>query len=104
MRVVFFAGSMKPEHDGVTRVLYRLSEHLKEKQIEHIFFSAITPPENEQITPMYTVPSIQFPLYKDYRVSLPGQKQIEDQLTTFRPDILHINSPCSLGYAAIRYG
>jgi len=104
MRIVYFAGSMKPGHDGVTRVLFRTSEYLKERQIEHIFFSAITPPENEQITPMYSVPSVQFPLNKDYRFPLPGQKQIEEQLADFRPDILHINSPCSLGYAAIIYG
>lgn len=104
MRIAYFAGSMKQGHDGVTRVLYRLSEHLKEKQIDHLFFSAITPPVYEQTVPMYNVPSVQFPLYTDYRLPLPGQKQIEEHLSEFQPDILHINSPCSLGFAAIRYG
>jgi phosphatidylinositol alpha 1,6-mannosyltransferase len=104
MRIAYFAGSMKPGHDGVTRVLYRLSEHLKEKQIEHLFFSAITPLQHEQTVPMYNVPSVEFPLYNDYRLPLPGQKHIEEHLADFRPDLLHINSPCSLGLAAIRYG
>src|ERR1041385_3893887 len=103
MRVAYFAGSMKKGHDGVTRVLYRLSDYLREKQIEHVFFSAITPPEDEQTVPIYNVPSVQFPLYNDYRFPLPGQKQIEEHLAEFQPDILHINSPCSLGYAAIKY-
>jgi phosphatidylinositol alpha 1,6-mannosyltransferase len=104
MRIAYFAGSMKPGHDGVTRVLYRLSEHLQEKQIEHVFFSAITPSSEEQHVPMYKIPSVQFPLNNEYRVALPGQKQIEEVLQQFRPDILHFNSPCSLGYAAIKYG
>jgi glycosyltransferase involved in cell wall biosynthesis len=104
MRIAYFAGTMKPGHDGVTRVLYRTSEYLSEREIEHVFFSPLTPPENEQITPMFTVPSIEFPLYKEYRFPLPGQKQIEEHLAEFHPDILHINSPCSLGYAAIIYG
>ena len=104
MRIAYFAGSMKQGHDGVTRVLYRLSDYLKQKQIEHLFFSAITPPEDERSVPMHTVPSVQFPLYHEYRLALPGQKQIERELEEFQPDILHINSPCSLGLAAIRYG
>ncbi len=104
MKIAYFAGSMKPDHDGVTRVLYRLSSYLKEQQTEHIFFSAITPPESQQDVPMYNIPSVQFPLHNDYRLCLPGQKLIEERLAQFRPDILHINSPCSLGFAAIKYG
>ncbi|MEI8135573.1 MAG: glycosyltransferase family 1 protein [bacterium] len=104
MRIAYFAGSMKPGMDGVTRVLYRLSEYLQHKQVSHVFFSAITPPENERTVPMYDVPSVQFPLYNDYRFPLPGTNQIEEHLADYRPDILHINSPCSLGLAAIKYG
>lgn len=104
MRIAYFAGSMKPGHDGVTRVLYRMSDYLQEKQINHIFFSAITPPLEEQSVPMHRIPSVQFPLNNEYRVAVPGQRQIEEQLEAFRPDILHFNSPCSLGYAAIKYG
>src|SRR2546425_10813905 len=104
MKIAFFAGSMKPGHDGVTRVLYQLSSYLKEKHVDHIFFSAIVPPLEEQAVPMYEVPSVQFPLYKEYRFYMPGSSNIEKQLDVFQPDILHINSPCSLGYAAIHYG
>jgi len=53
---------------------------------------------------MYNVPSVEFPLNNDYRLPLPGMKHIEEHLADFRPDLLHINSPCSLGLAAIRYG
>jgi len=104
MRVAFFAGTMRRGQDGVTRVLYRLSDYLKEKKIEHVFFSAIVPPESEQTVPIYGVPSVSTVLYSDYRIALPGQKIIEEQLTEFKPDILHFNSPCALGYNALKYG
>jgi glycosyltransferase involved in cell wall biosynthesis len=95
---------MKKEHDGVTRVLYRTIAALKETGIESVFFSPIIPPREEQPVPMFEVPSVMVPLYKDYRFAFPGQKHFEAKLTAFDPDLIHINSPCSLGYAALRYG
>jgi len=104
IKVAYFAGTMRPGHDGVTRVLYRLIKGLKERQIKNVFYSPIIPSEQEQPTLMYEVPSFVFPLYKDYRVSMAGQKFFEKSLMNFNPDILHINSPCPLGYAAIKFG
>jgi len=103
-RVAFFAGTMKKEHDGVTRVLYRTIDALKEIGIESIFFSPLVPPREEQPVPMFEVPSVMIPLYKDYRFAFPGQKHFEAKLTAFDPDLIHIHSPCPLGYAALRYG
>jgi len=104
LRVAYFAGSMKPGHDGVTRVLYKLIEGLNHSGIESVFYSAILPPESEQPVKMRQVPSITFPLYKEYRFAVPGYKHFEKSLKEFRPDILHINSPCSLGFAAVKFG
>lgn len=101
-RIAYFAGTMRPGHDGVTRVLYQLIKHLKRKEIDNVFFSPIVSPVQE-LTAMHRVPSVAFPLYKDYRLAVPGQRYFEERLREFRPDLLHINSPCSLGYAAVRY-
>ena len=103
-RVAHFAGTMRPEHDGVTRVLYRLIDAFPERDIESIFFSPIIPEPAAQPVPMYEVPSVTFPLYKDYRFALPGQRHFEEKLAQFGPDLLHIHSPCPLGHAAVRYG
>jgi glycosyltransferase involved in cell wall biosynthesis len=103
-RVAYFAGTMRPEHDGVTRVLYRLIHALPGHGVESIFFSPIVPDPASQPVPMYEVPSVAFPLYKDYRVAIPGQKHFEERLARFNPDLIHINSPCPLGHAAVRYG
>ncbi len=103
-RVAHFAGSMRHGHDGVTRVLYRLIDAFPERNVESIFFSPIIPEPAAQPVPMYEVPSVTFPLYKDYRFALPGQKHFEEKLAQFNPDLLHIHSPCPLGHAAVRYG
>ena len=104
LRVAFFAGTMKPGHDGVTRVLYRLIDALKSQGIESVFFSPIIPERSRRPVPMHKVPSVTFPFYKDYRLSVPGYKHFERELREFKPDLLHINSPCPLGHAAVHYG
>ncbi|MDP4115669.1 MAG: glycosyltransferase family 1 protein [Bacteroidota bacterium] len=104
IKIAYFAGAMKKGLDGVTRVLYRLTDYLNENEIDSIFFSAIIPPKEEQPVPMYEVPSIAFPLYKDYKLALPGYAFFEKNMKEFKPDIIHINSPCSLGSAAVKYG
>jgi phosphatidylinositol alpha 1,6-mannosyltransferase len=102
-KIAYFTGTMKPGQDGVTRVLYRLVDALVENGIDSIFFSAIVPPEEEQKVKMFKVPSVTFPLYKDYQFALPGHKHFDKELKEFKPDIIHINSPCSLGHAAVKY-
>ncbi len=104
VRVAYFAGSMKPGQDGVTRVLYRLVDALESRGVPNIFFSPVMPPEGERRTQMVEVPSVQFPLHREYRLAVPGHKRFERDLKEFSPDLLHINSPCSLGHAAVRYG
>jgi len=69
-----------------------------------MFFSPIVPSAEQQPVPMRRVPSLQFPLYRDYRLALPGYRHFEEDLKAFNPDIIHINSPCSLGHAAARFG
>jgi glycosyltransferase involved in cell wall biosynthesis len=104
MRVAYFAGTMRPGHDGVTRVLYRLIEDLREREIENMFISPIVPPPGERPTTMLQVPAVSFPLYPDYRCAIPGYRHFERQVLAFRPHLLHINSPCPLGSAAVRFG
>jgi glycosyltransferase involved in cell wall biosynthesis len=104
LRIAYFAGTMKPEQDGVTRVLYRTIDALRLRGIESMFFSPIVPSLEQQRVPMVQVPSLVIPLYKDYRIAVPGKRHFERRLAEFAPDVIHINSPCPLGHAAVRYG
>jgi phosphatidylinositol alpha 1,6-mannosyltransferase len=105
MKIAYFNGTMKKEHDGVTRVLYRLIDELnKSDKIDPLFISAIVPPVNDRPVEMFHVPSFVFPCYSAYRVALPTRIFFEEKLRKFNPDLIHINSPCTLGAAAVKYG
>jgi phosphatidylinositol alpha 1,6-mannosyltransferase len=103
LRVAQFAGSMCRGQDGVTRVLYKLIDAMAEEGVESVFFSPILPPPSERPVAMHRVPSVPVPLNPEYRFSLPGYGYFEQELRRFRPDILHIHTPCSLGMAAVQY-
>lgn len=100
-RIAFFAASMKEGQDGVTRVLYKVSEKLRERGVEHIFFSAMLPPRESRTVPMYKVPSFPVPFYPEYRYPFAADFTVNWVLSRFHPHILSVNSPCSLGWAAI---
>ncbi len=104
LRVAYFAGTMKPGQDGVTRVLFKLLDWLNYNDIENMFVTTIVPNNDEQTTKYLRVPSVQFPLYKEYKFALPGYKNFQEEILKFNPDIIHINSPCSLGFAAVKFG
>jgi phosphatidylinositol alpha 1,6-mannosyltransferase len=104
VRIAFFAGTMRPDHDGVTRVLYRYCRGLEQRGHEVACFSPITPRAEEAPAPTYPVPSFAFPFYTDYRVSLPSYRPFLRPLRRFRPDVLHIHTPCPLGFAAVTCG
>jgi len=102
LKVAYFAGTMKPGQDGVTRVLYRLIDAVVNENIDSVFFSPIIPKEEQKVR-MFQVPSVTFPLNREYKFAVPGTRYFENELKSFNPDIIHINSPCSLGYAAVKY-
>jgi phosphatidylinositol alpha 1,6-mannosyltransferase len=104
LKVAYFSGTMRRGQDGVTRVLYRTIDALRERGIKSIFFSPVIPGPEDTPAEMRSVPSIAFPWYPDYRIALPGYKAFEAELQEFAPDILHIHSPCPLGCAAIHWG
>lgn len=103
MKIAIFAGTLKESQDGVTRVVYKQVEFLKNQGVE---FLGITPQteENSLIDIQEKVSYLPFPLYTAYRLSLPNRKRIKSVIEQFKPDLIYINSPCTLGYAAIKIG
>ncbi|MCX7880335.1 MAG: glycosyltransferase family 1 protein [Ignavibacteria bacterium] len=101
MKIVITAGSLKENEDGVTRVLYRQVEYLRQHNVD---FLAISPKTdaNAKINNQFSVSYIPFPLYTNYKVSLPKKEKIKRIIASYEPDIVYINSPCSLGYVSIK--
>lgn len=104
MRIAYLCATLQLGQDGVTRVVYKMIEGALARRHEVMAVSALVPEPLRQIVPMVKVPSLALPLQKAYRIPLPGYRAFARALNKFRPDILHINSPCPLACAAVRYG
>lgn len=102
MRIVHFAGTLRENQDGVTRVLYRMREEAKNSSNKYSFITAALPHEAQP--DMVGVKSIPFILNTDYPLAVCTPRTVSKLLANENPDLVHIHSPCTLGNAAIRYG
>ncbi len=103
MRIAYFNANLRRGQDGVSRVVYKMMEGALERGHEVMAVTSTLPDEADRIVPMVRVPSVALPLQKVYRIALPCYHTFLRQLEEFRPDIIHLNSPCPLGFAASVY-
>jgi len=104
MRVAYFNANLRVGQDGVTRVMYKMFEGAIARGVQAIGITSTLPEPGHHVIPMHRVPSVVLPLQKNYRIALPGYQSFARILQEFRPDVLHINSPCTLGFGALKYG
>ena len=102
MKIAYFIGTLKKE-DGVTRVLLALIEQGIKKGIDPVIVTGWAEDSSISPVPVIQVPSIIFPLYRDYRISLPNMRKFEKQLNKFEPDIIHLHSPDTIAWSALKY-
>ena len=101
LRVMVVAESFLPQINGVTNSVRRVLEHLdNENHIARVL--APTGPETYAGFPIVKVRGAQLPFIKDFRVGLETQRRLRSAMTRFAPDVVHIASPASLGYQALR--
>lgn len=104
MRIVFFTESLLPLVDGVSHTLGHLFTALEAEGIDFRVYSPfVPPPEIPWHGRTRKVRSFTFPLYRDYRVSLPGGRRIAAELDEFQPDIVHVVSPTPMAIWAQAY-
>jgi phosphatidylinositol alpha 1,6-mannosyltransferase len=104
MRVVYFTESLYPLVDGVSRTLARLFATLERRGVEFLVFSPFVPDAAVGWrTRVVEVPFARFPLYPDYRVSVPRPGRISAALERFAPDLVHVVSPTPTAVWAQRY-
>jgi len=102
MKIAHFIGTLKKE-DGVTRVILALVNEAQKKGIDSIIVTGFAEDESISPVPIIQIPAITFPLYKEYRIPLPGMRGFEKKLTEFKPDIIHVHSPDTSAWAAVKY-
>ena len=91
--------------DGVSRTLARLFDTLEKRGIDFIIFSPFVPDDSavwsRRVRPLKYV---RFPLYPDYRVSLPQLTWgVGAELAAFSPDLVHVVSPTPAALWAQRW-
>jgi glycosyltransferase involved in cell wall biosynthesis len=101
LRVVYFTESLLPHVDGVSRTLAQLFGFLERRGVEFRVYSPFVPgPEVSWSGRVRPVKFIRFPLYPDYRVSLPLGRGIARELREWRPDLVHLVSPTPMASRA----
>jgi phosphatidylinositol alpha 1,6-mannosyltransferase len=94
LRVAYFTESLLPLVDGVSMTLDHLFRALDREGVEFRAFAPFVPDSDVSWAQhVRGVRSFAFPLYRDYRVSLPGGRVLAAELDSFAPDIVHVVSP-----------
>ncbi|HTP14168.1 MAG TPA: glycosyltransferase family 1 protein [Bacteroidota bacterium] len=103
MRIAYFNANLRVGQDGVTRVVYKMIDGALARNHDVMAITSTLPEQQDPAIRFHKVPSVVLPLQKNYRIAYPGFQHFETELREFRPDVLHINSPCTLGFAAAKF-
>jgi phosphatidylinositol alpha 1,6-mannosyltransferase len=103
MRLALFTDTFLPQTNGVAHTLYRLTNHLNYRGIEHLLFTPRSTQEDSYADTIRPIASIPFLLYPECRMALPNMSAIRKELAAFKPDLLHMTTPFNMGLCGHRY-
>lgn len=106
MKVALVAESFLPHANGVTHSLLRVIDHLAARGDEAMVIApesrGAEGPVRYGIATITRLPAMGWPGYRDVRVALSGVGKISRTLEDYGPDIVHLASPFTLGWTAVR--
>ena len=106
MKVALVAESFLPHSNGVTNSLLRVIDHLTARGHEAMVIAPESKgsqgPVRYGIASITRLPAMGWPGYRDVRVALSGVGKISRVLEEYEPDIVHLASPFTLGWTAVR--
>ncbi|HEV2736257.1 MAG TPA: glycosyltransferase family 1 protein [Longimicrobiaceae bacterium] len=104
MKIAYFTESLLPHVDGVSRTLAQLFGTLEARGVDFRVHSPFVPgPEVSWSARVRPVRFVRFPLYPDYRVSLPWGHGVGRELDAWGPDLVHLVRPTPLASWAQRW-
>ncbi|GAB4005863.1 glycosyltransferase family 4 protein [Nocardioides ultimimeridianus] len=101
VRVLVVSESFLPQINGVTNSVRRVLEHLQAEGHEAELV-APTGPATYAGFAVTRARGANLPFYRDFRIGLETQRRLRAVMLRFRPDVVHIASPATLGYQAAR--
>ena len=106
MKVALVAESFLPQSNGVTNSLLRVIDHLTARGDEAMVIAPESKgsqgPVRYGIASITRLPAMGWPGYRDVRVALSGVGKISRVLEDYEPDIVHLASPFTMGWNAVR--
>ncbi|MDT0183845.1 glycosyltransferase family 1 protein [Microbacterium sp. ARD31] len=101
LRVLVVTESFLPQVNGVTNSVRRVLEHLAAEGHEAELV-APTGPATYAGFPVTLARGASLPFYSGFRIGLETRRRLRATMERFRPDVVHIASPATLGYQAAR--
>jgi hypothetical protein len=101
VRIVLFTETFLPKVDDIVKTLCRLLEHLAIRGHKCLVFVPTGGPTYYAKTPVVGLPGHPFPLYPELRL-VPPYVDVSRHLGAFRPDVVHLVNPVSLGLAGLQ--
>lgn len=106
VKVALVAESFLPHSNGVTNSLLRVIDHLASRGDEAMVIAPESKgsegPVRYGIASITRLPAMGWPGYRDVRVALSGVGKISRVLEEYEPDVVHLASPFTLGWTAVR--
>jgi phosphatidylinositol alpha 1,6-mannosyltransferase len=101
LRVLVVAESFLPQINGVTNSVRRVLEHLAAEG-HRAELVAPTGPDSYAGFRVRHARAATLPFYKDFKIGLETRRRLRQTMLRFRPDVVHIASPATLGYQAAK--
>lgn len=99
LRVLVVSESFLPQVNGVTNSVRRVLEHLAaEGHVAELV--APTGPASYAGFPLTVARGASLPFYRDFRIGLETRRRLRFVMQRFRPDVVHLASPATLGHQA----
>ncbi|ABL82738.1 MULTISPECIES: glycosyltransferase family 1 protein [unclassified Nocardioides] len=101
LRVLVVAESFLPQVNGVTNSVRRVLDHLAAEG-HPAELVAPTGPATYAGFPVTRARGASLPFYRDFRIGLETRARLRAVMVRFRPDVVHVASPATLGHQAVR--
>lgn len=102
MRIAFFTDTYLPQVNGVTRTINRLRSFLAERRIDSIVLAPEDPRGISQ-EGLFVFKSIALPFYPELRLGIPWDFQVDNIMSKFRPDVVHLVTEYTIGLAGLKW-
>ncbi|GAA4367298.1 glycosyltransferase family 1 protein [Nocardioides caricicola] len=99
LRVLIVSESFLPQVNGVTNSVRRVLDHLAATGHDAELVAPTGPPTYAGF-PVTRARGAALPFYRDFRIGLETRARLRAVMLRFRPDVVHVASPATLGYQA----